>query len=231
MHKSIKQVLSVTAVMALVGAVMAGPASAADRLTVKDTGGAAKFAVQDTGRVTIGGDTPVIGTRLEIQDNLDIATQGAQGIFAVSNNTLERTRLRPSGIQHWLLNSGTAESGKISYSTPGGGVGIVFYQGPTYNLNASNIASYPDISGTPAFFAGFSAAAGLTIAKNTAYVGIGTLTPTSKLDVAGDRIRIQTGLAPAQGTTCNAGDITWGAGYIYVCTAANTWMRAALSSY
>jgi hypothetical protein len=52
------------------------------------------------------------------------------------------------------------------------------------------------------------------------------------LQVNGDRIRVATAKTPVSATaTGTAGEICWDASYIYVCTATNTWKRAALSTW
>jgi hypothetical protein len=63
-------------------------------------------------------------------------------------------------------------------------------------------------------------------------VGIATTSPTAKLDIDSDKIRLRTAKTPASSSdTGNAGDICWDADYLYVCTATNTWKRAALSTW
>jgi hypothetical protein len=50
--------------------------------------------------------------------------------------------------------------------------------------------------------------------------------------VNGDRIRIGTAKTPASASATGAtGEICWDASYIYVCTATNTWKRAALATW
>lgn len=52
------------------------------------------------------------------------------------------------------------------------------------------------------------------------------------LQVNGDRIRVGTAKTPASATaTGTAGEICWDADYIYVCTAANTWKRTAITTW
>lgn len=52
------------------------------------------------------------------------------------------------------------------------------------------------------------------------------------LQVNGDRIRVATAKTPASATdTGVAGEICWDANYVYVCTAANTWKRTAISTW
>lgn len=72
----------------------------------------------------------------------------------------------------------------------------------------------------------------LTIDPSTRYIGIGTTAPTEALDVNSDAIRVRTSQTPASASaTGDAGQICWDADYIYVCTATNTWKRAALATW
>jgi hypothetical protein len=67
---------------------------------------------------------------------------------------------------------------------------------------------------------------------NSQNVGIGTTGPTEALDVNGDAIRIRSSQTPASASaTGDAGQICWDSSYIYVCTATNTWKRAALATW
>lgn len=63
-------------------------------------------------------------------------------------------------------------------------------------------------------------------------IGDGTPTAGTKLDVNGDKIRVRTAKTPASAAAAgNAGDICWDANYIYICTATNTWKRAAIATW
>jgi hypothetical protein len=67
---------------------------------------------------------------------------------------------------------------------------------------------------------------------NNGNLGIGTTSPTNLLDVNSNSIRLRTARTPASATaTGTQGEICWDASYIYVCTATNTWRRAALSAW
>lgn len=86
---------------------------------------------------------------------------------------------------------------------------------------------------------------GGTTTKTTEYVGgsiastldgtglaIGASTATETLDVNGDAIRVRSSQTPASASaTGSAGMICWDTSYIYVCTATDTWKRAALSTW
>ena len=95
---------------------------------------------------------------------------------------------------------------------------------------SGTIFSVNDISGIPSIEVIDDGT--VRIAEFSGDVGIGTATPTAKLDVNSDTIRVRTAKTPSSATdTGNQGDIAWDANYIYVCTAANTWVRAALSTW
>ena len=72
----------------------------------------------------------------------------------------------------------------------------------------------------------------LAIDPSTGKVGINTSSPTCRLDVNDDHLRVRTAKTPASaGASGNAGDLCWDANYVYVCVATNTWKRAALASW
>jgi hypothetical protein len=62
---------------------------------------------------------------------------------------------------------------------------------------------------------------------------IGTSTPgASKLVVNDDSIQINTAKTPASASaTGTTGQIAWDASFVYVCTATDTWKRAALATW
>lgn len=63
-------------------------------------------------------------------------------------------------------------------------------------------------------------------------VGIATSSPTEKLDINSDAIRIRTSQTPASGNAAgNQGDICWDSNYVYVCVSSNNWKRSPLSSW
>lgn len=62
--------------------------------------------------------------------------------------------------------------------------------------------------------------------------GFGDNSPTAKVDINSDILRLRTSKTPSSASdTGNQGDICWDSNYIYVCTASNTWKRAALSTW
>jgi hypothetical protein len=63
-------------------------------------------------------------------------------------------------------------------------------------------------------------------------VAVGASDPQSKLDINSDTIRLRTAKTPASASdTGVTGQICWDADYIYICTATNTWKRAAIATW
>jgi hypothetical protein len=55
---------------------------------------------------------------------------------------------------------------------------------------------------------------------------------TAQLDIDGDTLRLRSARTPASAAAAgNQGDICWDADYIYICTATDTWKRAALATW
>jgi hypothetical protein len=129
-------------------------------------------------------------------------------------------------------NSATVEMGKYSssttaYKTVGTGDGYIYNGATRGNLTLLNDYA----SGAVTLTAGGASSAHVTVASD-GKVGVGTGSPAVLLDVADDSIRVRTSYTPAtSGASGNAGEIAWDANYIYVCTATNTWRRAAIGNW
>jgi len=68
------------------------------------------------------------------------------------------------------------------------------------------------------------------LSLSTTKLGVLTDAPTVALDINSDKIRIRTAKTPASaGATGDAGTICWDTGYIYVCTATDTWKKVAIA--
>lgn len=69
-------------------------------------------------------------------------------------------------------------------------------------------------------------------AKTDGTNGINTSSPTCKLDIDSDKIRLRTAKTPSSASdTGNAGDICWDSNYVYICVATNTWKRSAIATW
>lgn len=63
-------------------------------------------------------------------------------------------------------------------------------------------------------------------------IGIGTSSPSAKLDVNSDVIRLRSPKTPASSAASGSlGDICWDTDYIYVYVGASTWKRATLATF
>lgn len=70
------------------------------------------------------------------------------------------------------------------------------------------------------------------IGATTASTGAFTSLTATSLSVSADSITVTTAKTPASATdTGTQGQIAWDASYIYVCTATNVWVRAALATW
>lgn len=64
------------------------------------------------------------------------------------------------------------------------------------------------------------------------FIGLKTNAPTATLDINADTIRLRTAKTPASAAAAgNQGDIAWDSGFIYICTATNTWKRVAIATW
>jgi hypothetical protein len=161
---------------------------------------------------------PPDGTTLTLY--LGVGTSGS--VLATATTFVDR------GTNHWeaalpdvALLAGTPYTVRLTAAT-----NVIWYVG-----------SY-SFSGTSSVY-GAAAAFGLTtfmrdaqtVIDGTGRVGLGTDAPTAPLDVAGDRLRVRTPRTPPSGSSCNRGEWSWDASYLYVCVATNTWRRAGLADY
>jgi hypothetical protein len=126
----------------------------------------------------------------------------------------------------------------ISASTIAGGTGTTSYGLYVTNPTGSstNVATYTDNLSV-----GYTATAPTTngaIISGTVGIGLNNPSTTYKLDVTGkvritdNQIIVTTAQTPATASsTGTQGTICWDAGFIYVCTATNTWVKAALATW
>lgn len=201
------------------------PASIILQSTVAGSSGSTAQGLFDTltvtnGRVGIGTTSP--SSLLTISSGNDQAagtpttlTYGTNGYTAPSN---VGTTANGDKAVMWNTVSykgawGLAASGSMWFQSTGDG--SVGGQG--------NIQFYGGRAGSPV---------STMIILGDGKVGIGTAEPTALLDINSDVLRLRTAKTPASASaTGNAGDICWDSGFIYVCTATDTWERAVLASW
>jgi hypothetical protein len=177
------------------------------------TDGVTRLTIATNGQVTAGTqiNTPIIrstGTWLDISDS---ASGPRFGFFSHGG-----LLLRDSGYFGWN-SSGTIVSGSTGdlrlYRS---GAGILRVQSDTSDFNRLQFG------GTTSSFPAL---------KRDSTVLQVRLADDSGYTVLDAQLRAQ-GTAPATtGATGTAGDIRYDADYIYVCTATNTWKRAAIATW
>jgi hypothetical protein len=172
-------------------------------------------------------------------------TSSANLFWDNTNKRLGVNTSSPAREFHVKANGASTFAVSIIENTNGGTNAKVWdflNNGTTFSLRASNDAynssntAYAVDRDTNAFtiyihywFLGATAEA---MRLNSTGLGIGTALPSAKLDVNSNTIRLRTARTPASATaTGNAGDICWDSDYIYVCTATNTWKRAAIATW
>lgn len=63
-------------------------------------------------------------------------------------------------------------------------------------------------------------------------IGIGTTSPTTYLDINGNKFRVRTAKTPSSANdTGDTGDICWDSNYIYIGVGTNSWKRVAISAW
>lgn len=132
----------------------------------------------------------------------------------------------PSAKLH--VNTGTNENLWVG-SLGGSGAGVYLA-----SVNDSGSANTPMQIGSASVinFAINGTEAARIDSSRRLLVGTSTDSGGALLQINGNRIRIATAKTPASATdTGVAGEVCWDSGYIYVCTATNTWKRAALATW
>jgi hypothetical protein len=63
-------------------------------------------------------------------------------------------------------------------------------------------------------------------------IGVHTSSPTTDFDIDADTLRLRQARTPTSSSATGAvGEMCWDSDYVYVCTASDTWKRAALSTW
>jgi surface protein len=63
-------------------------------------------------------------------------------------------------------------------------------------------------------------------------LGLGTITPTKKLDINSDSVRLRTSKTPTSGNAPgDTGDICWDSKFMYVCTSTNNWQKTPINQW
>lgn len=189
--------------------------------------------IDTTATPTFAGGTMTGDLRINSGAKLALGTTGSTNylqytgsltwLAAAADNAI--LKITYGGSSGYLLfdQFGVGEVGRISSGV------FTWQKGATFNASAGN----NDVR-----FSGHTDSNLLYTSGSLDAVGIGTNNPQDKLHVAGnvratgDTLRLQTSKTPTSASaTGTAGDICWDTGFLYICVAANTWKRAALTAW
>ena len=168
--------------------------------------------------------------------SLYIGTNVANGLIefstaaAVTALTLDSSQ--NATFEGKLSTGGSAFDSGNSINIAGSAAGISIKNSVAgSNNNWSTIRNTATASDSNLVFA-TGAGDSLTLNHDKSATFAGSVTAAGGSVLAGGYLRIYQGYTPSSSSeTATAGTITWDTNYIYVATAANTWKRAALSTW
>lgn len=177
-----------------------------------------------------GAYTTVERMRVDNAGNVGIGTTSATSTLQVAQTTV--------GVGTVTTNGTTTLTGSNTQFLNTFKVGDTITVTGETSRTIATVDSNTSLTSTVAFSTSGSAKA-YTLVGGTRFavlgngnIGIGTTTPSAKLDINSDSIILQTAKTPASASeTCTTGTIAWDTGYMYVCTATDTWKRSALSTW
>jgi hypothetical protein len=169
--------------------------------------------------------TGALQTRFEVvfgDQSVDNAISGLDKTRILTN--LADFVVRCSNGQVLRLSTALANEKAIEFANDAEGVVRQWKLRSTATQGDFQLVRYDD--------AGTFVDAFVTIKRGTGRVGIGTIDPTTVLDVNSDKIRVRTAKTPASASaTGTQGDIAWDTNFLYVCVATDTWKRVAIASW
>jgi hypothetical protein len=217
--------------------------------TFKDDSGSAGVSVLSNGFVGIG--TPSPSVALEVAGTVGAtAVVGSSYLSADTDVRLGNASFSRIGV--WDSGTGsfgggynsTVTAGVLVHDSTGSLAGymynsigsLAFFSNTSQTAGTAALLRATLTSGGDFQWQNAGATVGMTwdasANSNAGGLGVGTSAPTEQLDLSGDAIRIRTAQTPASAAaTGDAGMICWDASYIYVCTATNTWKRAAIATW
>lgn len=141
----------------------------------------------------------------------------SKSLYFVTNGTLLNFEAGSAKLLVQIAGAGAYTQNSIVY---GGNTGYIRMGS---NLKMLGSAGYTSLG---------SAGTEDQLVVNAGNVGIGTTSPSTYLDINGNKFRVRTAKTPSSASdTGSQGDICWDTDYIYICTATNTWKRVAVSTW
>ena len=184
------------------------------------------FNISNVGTLTV---TTLNFTTLNVSGSSDLNSSGG-------NND---TRIRGDGDAALIFADASADKGGIGTNAPWQklhvmGLMVQERSGKRWHFgpSADGIRFALSETGVTDYFQIDSADTPTSFGIINCNVGINTASPSTRLDINSDRLRVRSSLTPASaGAGGLQGYISWDSGFIYVCVAANTWKRASLATW
>jgi hypothetical protein len=209
--------------------------------------------------IPTGSSVPTNGVYLPAANSVAISTNGSNRLHIASDGKVGIGTTSPSQLFHvagivrvGANNASTAEL-EVGAGATGNREAIIDLVGDTTHTNwgmrlirggsGANTTSAVEHRGTGNLILNALDAGTILFATNGSeraridssgrlLVGTSSQSGGSLLQVNDDRIRIASSKTPASASdTGTAGEVCWDSSYIYVCTATDTWKRAALSTW
>ena len=222
----------------------AGPQT---RLRIDSSGNVGIGTTDPDSRLDVNGDVTISDKIVHSGDSNTAIRFPAADTFTIETDGVERVRVDSSGRLLVGATSGTFPLTVVANSSAQGiqirgrsadGIADIWMtsnDGATrygYISSRVNTLQFRPPSGAIIDFANHAGTASLLRVQDGGNVGIGATSPTAKLDINADTIRVRTAKTPASSSdTGNAGDICWDSSYLYICTATDTWRRIAHSTW
>jgi hypothetical protein len=152
---------------------------------------------------------------------MSMSARKAHGTLAAPTRLTSTDNVFNLNMQAWLRNAGDTADAWVNMAQLRSAVESVDAQGRGGGY--FSVWTGPGVSAPPVEALRVTQAGSL---------GLGTTTPTARLDINDTTLRLRTARTPASATAAgNQGDHCWDATHLYVCIATNTWRRVAHAAW